>query len=59
MTPQEFLTYIFDMDGEQLVFTVYALPFDTEVQDITTVWPLEGMALELFQRTLSGVVINK
>ncbi|MFA9403890.1 MAG: hypothetical protein ACERKY_12615 [Anaerolineales bacterium] len=59
MTPQEFLTYIFDMEGDQLVFTVYALPFDTEVQDITTVWPLEGMTLELFQRTVSGVDINK
>jgi hypothetical protein len=56
-TPQEFLTYIFDIDEEQLVFTVYALPFDTELQDITTVWPLEGMALELFQRTLSSLEI--
>jgi hypothetical protein len=59
MTPQEFLTYIFDMEGDQLVFTVYALPFDTEVQDITTVWPLEGMTLELFQRTVSGVDIKE
>lgn len=59
MTPQEFLTYIFELNGGELVLTVYALPFDTEVQDITTVWPLEGMALELFQRTVSGVVINE
>jgi hypothetical protein len=59
MTPQEFLTYIFERDGEQLVFTVYALPFDKEVQDVTVVWPLEGMELELFQRTVSGVVINE
>lgn len=58
MTPQEFLTYLFELNGEQLVLTVYALPFDTEMQDITTVWPLEGMALELFERTVSSVVIN-
>lgn len=56
-TPQEFLTYIFDLGDDQLVMTVYALPFDTILQDISTVWPLEGMALELFERTVGTVRI--
>lgn len=58
-TPQEFLTYIFDIDGEQLILTVYALPLNTEIQDITTIWPLEGMALELFEQTVETVSLLK
>jgi hypothetical protein len=57
--PQEFLTYIFPMGEEQLVFAVYALPFDTEVEGATTIWPLEGMALELFERTVETVTLAR
>ena len=57
-TPQEYLTYIFDMDGLQLIFTVYALPFNTNFQDISKIWPLEGMELELFERTVQTVVLQ-
>ncbi len=56
--PQEFLTYIFTLDDEQLVFTVYALPFDTPYQQITQIWPLEGMALELFERMVATVSLK-
>ncbi len=56
--PQEYLTYIFALDDEQLVFTVYALPFDTPYQQITQIWPLEGMALELFERTVRTITLN-
>ena len=55
MIPQEFLSYIFEVNGEQLVFTVYALPFDAELQDVTRIWPLEGMELELFERMVSSI----
>lgn len=58
MIPQEFLTYIFEVDGEQLVFTVYALPFDAELQDITQIWPLQGMELELFERMITTVTLQ-
>ncbi len=56
--PQEYLTYIFTLGEGQLVFAVFALPFDTPFQDFTHVWPLEGMALELFERTVETVVIH-
>jgi hypothetical protein len=58
MIPQEFLTYIVEVEGEQLVFTLYALPFDAELQDITRIWPLEGMELELFERMITTVTIK-
>jgi hypothetical protein len=58
-TPQEILTYIFDMDGQQLIFTIYALPLNTISQDITKIWPLEGMELELFERTVQTVILLK
>jgi len=57
-TPQEFLTYIFDMDGQQLIFTIYALPFNTYFQEITKIWPLEGIELELFERTVQTVILQ-
>lgn len=57
-TPQEFLTYIFTLEDEQLVFAVYALPFGVEVKDVTMIWPLEGMALELFERTVGTVTLQ-
>lgn len=57
-TPQEFLTYIFKLGEAQLVFAVYALPFDAPLQDIQHVWPLEGMAYELFERTVGTVVLH-
>jgi len=56
--PQEFLAYIFTLGDKALVFTVYALPFDTEVSDISIVWPLEGMARELFERSVNTIIIN-
>ena len=56
--PQEFLTYIFLVDGEQLVFTIYALPFDVEFQDLAQIWPLEGMELELFERMITTVTLQ-
>lgn len=57
MIPQEFLTYIFDVDGDQLVFTLYALPFDAELKDITKIWPLNAMELELFERTVNTLTL--
>ncbi|MGB2964396.1 MAG: hypothetical protein WBB69_10475 [Anaerolineales bacterium] len=57
--PQEFLVYIFDMSDEALVLTLYALPFDAELSDMTTVWPVGGMELELFERTVETVIIQK
>ena len=57
--PQEFLVYIFNVGDEALLFTLFALPFDAELSDITTVWPLEGMALELFERSVETVTINE
>jgi len=57
-TPQEFLTYVFDLGEEQLILTAYALPFDSEVKEFTTVWPLEGMILELFERTAATVILE-
>jgi hypothetical protein len=58
-TPQEFLTYIFNLDEKALVMTIYALPFGTAVSDITQIWPLEGMDLELFERTVGTVQISE
>ncbi len=57
--PQEFLVYIFNVGDEALLFTLFALPFDAEPSDITTVWPLEGMALEMFERTVETVTIHE
>jgi hypothetical protein len=53
--PQEFLTYVFDRGDQALVFTVYALPFGTQVDEPSTIWPLEGMELELFEQTVKTV----
>jgi hypothetical protein len=53
--PQEFLTYVFNRGDQALVFTVYALPFGTQVNDPSTIWPLEGMELELFEQTVKTV----
>jgi hypothetical protein len=55
--PQEYLTYIFEVEGEYLVFTLYALPLDLEPTDMTTVWPVEGMHLELFERSLGTLTL--
>jgi hypothetical protein len=56
--PQEFLTYIFDLDGQALVMTVYALPFGIQVDETGIIWPLEGMELELFERTIQTVTLE-
>ncbi len=53
--PQEFITYIFDLGDQALVLTVYALPFGTETVDIDQIWPLQGMYVDLFQRTVDTV----
>jgi hypothetical protein len=58
MIPQEFLAYIFEVDGEWLIFMIYALPFDAELQDIAQIWPLQGMELELFERMITTVTIR-
>ena len=57
-TPQEFLTYIFNLDDQALVMTVYALPFGTQINDPMQIWPLEGMELDLFERTVQTVILN-
>jgi len=57
-TPQEFLTYIFNLNDQALVMTVYALPFGTQVNDPIQIWPLEGMELELFERIVQTVILN-
>ena len=57
-TPQEFLSYLFNLGDHALVMTVYALPFGTQVSDATQIWPLEGMELELFERTVPTVILN-
>jgi hypothetical protein len=54
-TPQEFLSYIFNLGNEALVMTLYALPFGTEVSDPGQIWPLGGMELDLFQRSVETV----
>ncbi len=56
--PQEFLCYIFDLGGQALAMTVYALPFGTQLSEVSPVWPLEGMELELFERTIQTVILN-
>jgi hypothetical protein len=56
--PQEFITYIFDLGDQALVLTVYALPFGTETVDIDQIWPLQGMYLDLFQRTVDTVKLT-
>jgi hypothetical protein len=56
--PQEFMAYIFTLGDQALVMTVYALPFDTQVSDYSMIWPLEGMELELFERTVQTVILN-
>ena len=58
--PQEFLVYIFELDdeAEALTLTLYALPFDTTIEEPTTIWPLEGPELELFERTVETVLIT-
>ena len=58
--PQEFLVYIFELDdeAEALTLTLYALPFDATIEDPTTIWPLEGPELELFERTVETVLIT-
>ena len=57
--PQEYLTYIFEVQGQYLVFTLYALPLGFESADITTVWPIEGLEeLDLFERTVTTVVLE-
>jgi hypothetical protein len=58
MVPQEFLTYVFTVGSEKLVFTLYALPFDTKSVDIQQIWPLPGFELELFERTISTVTLQ-
>lgn len=55
--PQEYLTYIFEVGDEYLVFTLYALPLGTEPTDITTVWPVEDMQAELFERSLETMTL--
>jgi len=57
--PQEYLTYIFEVQGQHLVFTLYALPLDTENVDMTMTWPLGGMEFDLFERTLATVVLKQ
>ena len=58
--PQEYLTYIFEVQGQYLVFTLYALPLGFESADITTIWPIEGLEeLDLFERTLATVVLRQ
>jgi hypothetical protein len=56
--PQEYLVYIFDLGDQALAFTIYALPFDAELRDVSVVWPLEGMELDLFERTVETVTIR-
>jgi hypothetical protein len=34
--PKEYLPHIFDIDGEQLIFVLYALPIASDSHDITT-----------------------
>jgi hypothetical protein len=57
-TPQEFIAYIFDLKDERLVFALYALPFDTVLSDSSRVWPVEGMALDLFEHSVATVVLH-
>lgn len=57
--PQEFLCYIFSLGDQALVMTVYALSFDSQVSDVSRIWPLEGMAPELFQRTVETVQLYR
>lgn len=57
-TPQEFMTYIFNLGDQALVMTVYALPFGTQINDPMQIWPLEGMELELFERIVPTVILN-
>ena len=57
-TPQEFMTYLFNLGDQALVMTVYALPFGTQVSDPNQIWPLEGMELDLFQRIVLTVNLN-
>ena len=57
-TPQEFLSYIFNLGDQALVMTVYALPFGTQVSDPSIIWPLEGMELELFERIVLSVTLK-
>lgn len=57
--PQEFLTHIFPLDSGFLAITLYALPFDSQVSDVSQIWPLEGMMQELYQRTVETVQLSK
>lgn len=39
--------------GDKLAFTVYALSFDSEMQDTPQIWPLEGTEVEIFERIIT------
>lgn len=56
--PQEFLVYIFELGDKALVFTLYALPFDADLTEVSMIWPLDGMELDLFERTVQTVIIH-
>jgi hypothetical protein len=56
--PQEFLVYIFPLEDQALVFSIFALPFGTLTSDPSIIWPLEGIDLELFERIVNTVVIE-
>lgn len=56
--PQEFLTYIFNLNEQALVMTVYALPLNIQISDPGTVFPLEGIELELFERMVQTVHLD-
>jgi hypothetical protein len=56
--PQEFQTFIFSLEDRALVITVYALPIGLESTDMDQVWPLQGVYLEFFQRTVDTVQIH-
>lgn len=57
--PQEFQTYLFSLGDQALVITVYALPIGMESTDIDQIWPLQGIYLEFFQRTVETVLITQ
>jgi hypothetical protein len=57
-TPQDFLVYIFHLEDKVLVFSIFALPFGIQTSDPSVIWPLEGIDLDLFERTVQTVIIE-
>jgi len=57
--PQEYVTYVYRKVYDYYIFTLWALPNDTNINEAATISPLREKDLEIFERMLKTLELSE